>query len=161
MNVESTYDWERDVWNVPVNLGISQILPIGRQLVSLQLGGEYYVEAPHGAPEWGARLTVTFLSPKRWATAMRLASSLALLRLIAVCSTVHVREVPVDDHFTARRGDVLTTGHLSASSRETLLTLGLDDRACSKDVAACMAKLIDARAVDDEARLATIAELHL
>jgi len=65
MNVESTYDWERDVWNAPVNLSISQILPIGKQLVSLQLGGAYYVEAPTGAPEWGARLTVTFLYPKR------------------------------------------------------------------------------------------------
>ncbi|HKQ12097.1 MAG TPA: hypothetical protein VJT80_01605 [Steroidobacteraceae bacterium] len=65
MNVESTYDWEHDVWNAPVNLGISQILPIGKQLVSLQLGGAYYVEAPQGAPDWGARLTVTFLYPKR------------------------------------------------------------------------------------------------
>jgi hypothetical protein len=65
MNVESTYDWERDAWNAPVYLGISQILPIGKQLVSLQLGGAYYVEAPQGAPEWGARLTVTFLYPKR------------------------------------------------------------------------------------------------
>lgn len=65
MSVESTYDWERSAWNAPVNLGISQILPIGKQLVSLQLGGAYYVEAPRGAPEWGARLTVTFLYPKR------------------------------------------------------------------------------------------------
>jgi hypothetical protein len=65
MNVESTYDWDRDAWTAPVNLGISQILPIGKQLVSLQLGGAYYLEAPRGAPEWGARLTVTFLYPKR------------------------------------------------------------------------------------------------
>jgi hypothetical protein len=65
MNFESTYDWERDVWNAPLNLGISQILPIGKQLVSLQVGGAYYLDAPQGAPEWGARLTVTFLYPKR------------------------------------------------------------------------------------------------
>jgi len=65
MNVESTYDWQHDAWSAPVNLGISQILPIGKQLVSVQLGGAYYVEAPRGAPEWGARLTVTFLYPKR------------------------------------------------------------------------------------------------
>ncbi|HEY7640350.1 MAG TPA: transporter [Steroidobacteraceae bacterium] len=64
MNVESTYDWERSAWTAPVNVGISQILPIGKQLVSLQLGGAYYAEAPSGAPEWGARLTVTFLYPK-------------------------------------------------------------------------------------------------
>jgi len=65
MNVESTYDWERDASTAPVNVGISQILPIGKQLVSLQAGGAYYAEAPRSAPEWGARLTVTFLYPKR------------------------------------------------------------------------------------------------
>ena len=64
MNVESTYDWEHDAWTAPVNVGISQILPIGAQLVSVQAGGAYYMEAPSGAPEWGARLTVTFLYPK-------------------------------------------------------------------------------------------------
>lgn len=65
MNVESTYDWERSALTAPVNLGISQILPIGKQLISVQAGGAYYVEAPRGAPEWGARLTVTFLYPRR------------------------------------------------------------------------------------------------
>lgn len=64
MNIESTYDWERSAWTAPVNLSISQILPIGKQLVSLQAGGAYYAEAPSGAPEWGARLTITFLYPK-------------------------------------------------------------------------------------------------
>ena len=65
MNVESTYDWERDAWTAPINVGISQILPIGKQLVSLQAGAAYYAEAPRGAPEWGARLTITLLYPKR------------------------------------------------------------------------------------------------
>jgi pimeloyl-ACP methyl ester carboxylesterase len=92
---------------------------------------------------------------------MRLPTLLALALLITGCSAVHVRDTPVDDYFAARRGDVLTTGHLSASSRETLLTLGLDDRACRKDAKPCIAKLIDARALDEEGRLATIAELHL
>jgi outer membrane putative beta-barrel porin/alpha-amylase len=64
LNVESTYDWERDAWTAPLNVGISQILPIGKQLVSLQAGGAYSMEAPSGTPEWGARLTVTFLYPK-------------------------------------------------------------------------------------------------
>lgn len=64
MNVESTYDWEGDAWTAPVNVSISQILPIGKQLVSVQAGGAYYAEAPSGAPEWGARLTITFLYPK-------------------------------------------------------------------------------------------------
>jgi hypothetical protein len=65
VNIESTYDWERASWTAPINVGISQILPIGKQLVSLQAGGAYYVETPRSAPQWGARLTVTFLYPKR------------------------------------------------------------------------------------------------
>lgn len=92
---------------------------------------------------------------------MKLPALLALALLITGCSAVHVRDTPVDDYFAARRGDVLTTGHLSASSRETLLTLGLDNRACGKDASPCIAKLVDVRALDDEERLATIAELHL
>jgi pimeloyl-ACP methyl ester carboxylesterase len=92
---------------------------------------------------------------------MRLAFLLVLGLLITGCSAVHVRDRPVDDYLAARRGDVLTTGHLSASSRETLLTFGLDDRACRKDARPCIAKLIGARALDEEGRLATIAELHL
>src|SRR5262245_8492834 len=51
MNMESTYDWQSDAWTVPLNLGVSQVLPIGGQLVSLQLGGAWYVEAPPGAPQ--------------------------------------------------------------------------------------------------------------
>ena len=92
---------------------------------------------------------------------MRLAFLLVLGLLITGCSAVHVRDRPVDDYLAARRGDVLTTGHLSASSRETLLTFGLDDRACRKDARPCIATLIGARELDEEGRLATIAELHL
>jgi pimeloyl-ACP methyl ester carboxylesterase len=92
---------------------------------------------------------------------MRTLQLLVLALLLAGCSAVHVRDEPVDDYFAARRSDILTSGHLSASSRETLLTLGLDGRSCEKDPQPCLARLTDARAVDDEHRLATMAELHL
>ena len=52
---------------------------------------------------------------------MRLTSLFVLVLLVTGCSTVHVRDASVDDNFAARRGDALTTGHLSAGSRETLL----------------------------------------
>ena len=58
---ESTYDWERSQWTAPLNVGISQVLPVGRQMVSLQAGGAWYVEAPAGSPDWSLRLTVTLL----------------------------------------------------------------------------------------------------
>jgi len=92
---------------------------------------------------------------------MRTLPLLVLALLLAGCSAVHVRDERVDDYFATRRSDILTSGHLSASSRETLLGLGLDGRACEKDPRPCLAQLTDSRAVDDEHRLAAMAELHL
>ena len=63
LNTESTYDWENDQWTVPINLFVSQILKIGKQPVSIQLGGRYYAEAPSGDRNWGLRLNFTLLYP--------------------------------------------------------------------------------------------------
>ena len=63
LNSESTYDWETHQWTVPINLTISQILKIGKQPISIQLGGRYYAEGPSGAPDWGVRLNFTLLFP--------------------------------------------------------------------------------------------------
>src|SRR5262249_42746676 len=59
-NVEATYDWEGSAWTVPLNVSLSQIVPIRGRLVSLQVGAAWYVEAPTRAPDWGLRATVTF-----------------------------------------------------------------------------------------------------
>ncbi len=64
LNSESTYDWEAEQWTVPLNVMYSQVLPIGKQLVSIAGGARYYVEAPDGGPEWGLRLVFTLLFPK-------------------------------------------------------------------------------------------------
>ena len=64
LNAESTYDWEREQWTVPVNAFVQQLLKLGKQPISLQLGGRYYAEGPSGAPEWGLRFQVSFLFPK-------------------------------------------------------------------------------------------------
>lgn len=64
LNTESTYDWERSQWTVPINLSVQQLLKIGEQPIALQLGGRYYADGPNGAPEWGVRLQVSFLFPK-------------------------------------------------------------------------------------------------
>lgn len=63
LNTESTYNWSTSEWTVPMNLMVSQILKIGPQPVSIQLGGRYYAEGPSGAPEWGVRLNFTLLYP--------------------------------------------------------------------------------------------------
>ena len=64
VNTESTYDWENSQWTVPINLQVSQILKIGSQPISLQVGYCYYTEAPTNGPDWGIRFTFTFLFPK-------------------------------------------------------------------------------------------------
>jgi hypothetical protein len=63
LNAESTYNWDDSQWTVPINLMVSQILKIGKQPVSIQLGGRYYAEGPSGAPDWGLRLAFTLLFP--------------------------------------------------------------------------------------------------
>ncbi|HKU13623.1 MAG TPA: alpha/beta fold hydrolase [Steroidobacteraceae bacterium] len=92
---------------------------------------------------------------------MKVIPLLLLALLVTGCSAVHVRDAPVESYFATRHSDVLTDGHLSASSRESLLTLGLDARACIKDSRPCLSRLGASSGLDDEHRLAALAELHL
>ena len=64
LNTESTYDWDRSQWTVPLNVTVSQLLKIGKQPVQFTLGVKYYAEKPANGPEWGLRFAVTFLFPK-------------------------------------------------------------------------------------------------
>lgn len=63
-NTETTYDWSREEWSVPLNLMVSQLVNIGGQRVQFSLGGRWWVEAPDDGPEWGVRFVVTFLFPE-------------------------------------------------------------------------------------------------
>ena len=65
LNSESTYDWTQSQWNVPINLGVSQLFKIGKIPFQAQIGGRYYAEAPSGGPEWGLRFTLTMLLPAK------------------------------------------------------------------------------------------------
>jgi hypothetical protein len=63
---EMTANWEAaegEQWTVPLILQISQILKLGKQPVSIQIGGKYYADAPRYGPTWGARLNFTLLYP--------------------------------------------------------------------------------------------------
>src|SRR5262249_34357310 len=68
INTESTADWnassENGKWSVPLNFQLSQILKIGKQPISLQIGGRYYADSPHFGPGWGVRFTLTLLYPE-------------------------------------------------------------------------------------------------
>jgi hypothetical protein len=48
IQTEATYDWKNDQWNVPIALGVAQILKVGDQLLQLQAAARYYAESPAG-----------------------------------------------------------------------------------------------------------------
>jgi hypothetical protein len=65
VNTESSYDWEEQSWSVPINLTVTQLLRLGRQPFSLQVGARYWADSPTGAPDgWGYRIALTLLFPK-------------------------------------------------------------------------------------------------
>jgi hypothetical protein len=67
IDTESTADWNASSsdgkWIVPVIFQISQILKIGRQPISIQIGGKYYADTPRYGPNWGVRFNFTLLFP--------------------------------------------------------------------------------------------------
>ncbi|MGE0639790.1 MAG: transporter [Thermoanaerobaculia bacterium] len=63
-NLESTYDWESEQWNVPVNVMYSKVGKLGSQLVSWAFGGRAYLDTPQGGPDWGLRAALTLLYPR-------------------------------------------------------------------------------------------------
>jgi hypothetical protein len=65
LNTESTYDWERERWAVPVNGVVSKLLKVGEQPLSIGAGLRWWAEGPEAGPHGlGFRLVVTFLFPK-------------------------------------------------------------------------------------------------
>ncbi len=65
LNTESSYDWERHRWSVPINGTVSKLLKIGGQPVSIGAGVRYWAASPDSGPHgWGARMIVTFLFPE-------------------------------------------------------------------------------------------------
>jgi hypothetical protein len=64
---ESTANWNATSadgkWIVPVIFQISQILKIGKQPISIQIGGKYYADTPRYGPDWGVRFNFTLLYP--------------------------------------------------------------------------------------------------
>src|SRR5438046_9707732 len=67
ISTESTANWNNTSgdakWTVPLIFQISQILKIGKQPISLQIGGKYYNDSPRYGPEWGGAVNLTSLSP--------------------------------------------------------------------------------------------------
>ena len=67
ISTESTANWnaasDDGKWTVPIIFQISQILKIGKQPISIQIGGKYYADSPRYGPNWGVRFNLTLLYP--------------------------------------------------------------------------------------------------
>lgn len=92
---------------------------------------------------------------------IRNAVAILLALALAGCSLamVDVKSIPPGAYIAIKRGDVLTTGELSAATREMLRVAGLDDRACARPQADCLQALAAVHDVNDERRMAALTEL--
>lgn len=62
---DSTYDWEKNKWTIPVGVFVAKVTNIGGQLVQFQVGPRYYFEQTDPDPEgWGLRGAIVFMFPK-------------------------------------------------------------------------------------------------
>jgi len=65
VNTESTYDWERDNWSVPIHVQVSKVVKYGSRPVSYAGALRCWATSPSGGPQGcGFRFTVTMLFPK-------------------------------------------------------------------------------------------------
>jgi len=94
----------------------------------------------------------------RW---IRNAATLLLAFALAGCSLamVDVKSIAPGEYIAIKRGDILTTGELSAATREMLRVAGLDDRGCARPQADCLQVLAAVHDVNDERRMAALTEL--
>lgn len=60
-NVEATYDWKRQRWQVPVNVLAGQMVQLNGKRVNFQAGVRYHAASRDVGPDWGVRVMVTFL----------------------------------------------------------------------------------------------------
>ena len=105
-----------------------------------------------------------------------LAHSMTRLMLIAVaaisisgCSllrdfqpSVSIQPITSEEYISQRRGDILTTGQLSAQTQQTIHVTGLDLGPCATPIeSACTTALATMSGISDERRFSTLSELWL
>lgn len=109
-------------------------------------------------PEW-ARLAMTSafsLMLSRYLTLV-----LAVSGLFSGCAMVTVSSLGPQQYIAMRRGDILSTGRLSAATRDTLRIAALEERACQREPQHCIDAIAAVDGIDTDRRLASLAELSL
>lgn len=89
------------------------------------------------------------------------AGLLLALGLLSGCAGVKVKAVDGTDYLTQRRGDVLTTGKLSADTRTALQVVGIVEKTCLQALVSCREALQQSTGLDAERRHAALSELWL
>jgi len=77
------------------------------------------------------------------------------------CAMVEVNSLAAGDYIATKRGDLLTTGELSAATAETIRVAGLEESACSTSSMGCIDALAATQGITHERRLAALSELWL
>lgn len=62
---ETVYEWRADIWVVPLNVGVAQVVSPARLLrMSLGIQGKWWPVSPLAGPDWGVRVITTLLFPE-------------------------------------------------------------------------------------------------
>ena len=65
INLESSYNWKSEDWQIPVNILVGKVTRIGNQMVQFGAGVRYYAESTPSGPEgFGLRFNVVLLFPR-------------------------------------------------------------------------------------------------
>ncbi|WP_331692944.1 alpha/beta hydrolase [Pandoraea sputorum] len=83
------------------------------------------------------------------------------LTALSGCAMVEVRSLGPEQYIAMKRGDILSTGKLSASTDETVRVAGLDETLCAKSSLDCIDALGRAKEIDVDRRLAAMAEMSM
>ncbi|MEX3945447.1 esterase/lipase family protein [Paraburkholderia sp. BR10937] len=88
-------------------------------------------------------------------------SALLAAALLCGCAMVRVNSLGPQQYFAMRRGDILSTGQLSAATHATLRIAALDESSCQSAPQACIDTIATVGGLSTGQRLACLAELSL
>ncbi len=80
---------------------------------------------------------------------------------VAGCAGVKVKNISPSEQINQRRGDILTSGKLSAASQEVLRVIGYDSALCEKNPDECRQALSISNGLTEEQRQSALAEIWL
>jgi len=100
-------------------------------------------------------------TPQTWIRRLLPVVAVLALLLSSGCAMVKMKAVSNTDYVMLKRGDILSTGKLSALSQESLSVIGLTESDCSKDLITCRQTVATNDGLQSEQRLSTLAELWM